>query len=338
VNARAAAREGERAVAVKRFLLDLFEQARGSVRGGVEARAATLDDVLNAGAERVDRAFAAQPDIRDEVFQMLVELYTDTGTREQIEALARRRVAAAKAAFGPEDARTAPSEVMLAAVQINFGVYDEAKALLDHARQSLDRAGDKSSIERARLLRWQGLLALATQQDIPWDEHPLRRAIQLMNSRYADTDDLLAALSDLPTVACHYGRADEAMAGATELYDRTITRYGKDNLFATEAIAQKARILQMTGRAKEAIPLYEEALAGMHRYVGEESPNIVAVLSHLAESYESAGRHADSDSTLAAARAAAERHPGNGHVEALLTRAQGTLEQIKAGHPPHCGA
>ena len=226
---------------------------------------------------------------------------------------------------------------MLAAVQINFGVYDEARALLDHGKQVLDRAGDSNSIERARLMRWQGLLALATQQDIPWDENPLRRAIQLMNSRYADTDDLLAALSDLPTVACHYGHADEAMAGANELYDRTITRYGKDNLFATEAIAQKARILQMTGKAKEAIPLYEEALAGMHRYVGEESPNIVAVLGHLTESYEAAGRPADSERTLAATRAAAERHPGNGHVETLLTRTQATLEQVKAGHPPHCG-
>ena len=338
VNARAAAREGERAVAVKRFLLDLFEQARGSVRGGVEARAATLDDVLNAGAEGVDRAYGAQPDIRDEVFQILVELYTDTGTREQIESLARRRVAAARTAFGPEDARTAPGEIMLAAVQINFGVYDEARTLLDHAAHLLDRAGDRNSIERARLLRWQGLLALATQQDIPWDQHPLRRSIQLMNARYADTDDLLAALSDLPTVACHYGRSDEAMAGADELYERTIKRYGKDNLFATEATAQQARILQMTGKPKEAIPLYEEALAGMHKYVGEESPNIVAVLSHLAESYESAGRSADSEQSLAAARAAAERHPGNGHVEALLTRAQATLEQIKAGQAPHCGA
>ena len=338
VNARAAAREGERAVAVKRFLLDLFEQARGSVRGGVEARAATLDDVLNAGAERVDRAFAAQPDIRDEVFQILVELYTDTGTREQIEALARRRVAAAKAAFGPDDARLAPSEVMLGAVQINFGVYDEARTLLADAQRLLDRAGDNTSLERARLLRWQGLFALATQQEIPWDEHPLRRAIQLMNARYADTDDLLAALSDLPGVACRYGRADEAMTGANELYDRTVTRYGKDNLFVGEAIAQRARILQLTDRPEEAIPLWEEALAGMHRYVGEDSPNIVAVLSHLAESYAAVGRTADSERTVQEMHAAAERHPGNGHVEALLARAQATLEQIKAGRLPHCGA
>ncbi len=127
------------------------------------------------------------------------------------------------------------------------------------------------------------------------------------------------------------------MAGANDLYDRTITRYGKDNLFASEAIAQRARILQLTDRPKEAIPLWEESLAGMHRYVGEESPNIVAVLSHLAESYAAAGRPADSERTIQEMHAAAERHPGNGHVAALLSRAQAALEQIRAGRPPHCG-
>jgi hypothetical protein len=187
-------------------------------------------------------------------------------------------------------------------------------------------------------LRWQGLLALATDQEIPWDDHPLRKAIQLMNARYANTDDLLAALSDLPTVACHYGRADEAMAGADELYERTVKRYGTDNLFASEAIAQRARILQLTDRPKEAIPLWEESLTGMHKYVGEDSPNIVAVLSHLAESYAAVGRTADFERTLEAMHSAAERHAGNAHVAALLERAEATIARIEAGEAPHCGA
>jgi serine/threonine-protein kinase len=337
VNARAAAREGERAVAVKRFLLDLFEQARGSVRGGVAARAATLDDVLSAGAQRVDTAFAAQPDIRDEVFQILIELYTDTGTREQIEGLARKRVAAAKAAFGPNDERTAPSEVMLAAVLINFGVYDEARALLDHAQRLLDNANDSTSIERARLLRWQGILTLATHPSIPWNQHPLRRSVELMRDRYADSDDLLAALTDLPTVACHYGLPGEAMASADELYRRTLARYGTGNLFVTEAIAQRARILQLTNRARDAVPLFEEAMDGLHKYVGEDSPNVVAVLSHLAETYQALGRTADAERTLDAARAATDRHPGDARLAALLAHSQQDIEQIKAGHSLHCG-
>ncbi len=69
----------------------------------------------------------------------------------------------------------------------------------------------------------------------------------------------------------------------------------------------------------------------MHKYVGEESPNIVAVLSHLAEDYEAVGRTADAQRTLEAMHSAAERHPGNGHVAALLERAQATIEKIKAG-------
>jgi tetratricopeptide (TPR) repeat protein len=227
---------------------------------------------------------------------------------------------------------------MLAAVQINFGEYDEARRLLDDAKRLLDGAGDHTSIERARLLRWQGLFALATDQKISWDQHPLRRGIQLMRARYAETDDLLAALSDLPYVSCQYGRADEAMAGADELYNRTIKRYGgKENLFASEAIAQRARILQLTDRPKEAIPLWEESLEGMHRYVGEDSPNIVAVLSHLAESYAAIGKTAESERTLAAMYSAAERHPGNGHVAALISRAEATIGKIKGGERPHCG-
>ena len=188
-------------------------------------------------------------------------------------------------------------------------------------------------------MRWQGLLALATDQKIAWDQHPLRQGIQLMRARYAETDDLLAALSDLPYVSCQYGRADEAMAGANELYDRTIKRYGgKENLFASEAIAQRARILQLTDRPKEAIPLWMESLEGMHKFVGEDSPNIVAVLSHLAESYAATGQTAEADRTLADMHSAAERHPGNGHVAALISRAQATIEKIKAGQAPHCGS
>jgi hypothetical protein len=127
------------------------------------------------------------------------------------------------------------------------------------------------------------------------------------------------------------------MAGADELYQRTITRYGKDNLFATEAIAQRARLLQMTGHPGEAVPLYEQALVGLRKYVGEQSPNIVAVLSHLTESYAAAGRVADAERTLDATRAAGARHPGDDRIAGLLAQTEARLAQIKAGKPPHCG-
>ena len=49
------------------------------------------------------------------------------------------------------------------------------------------------------------------------------------------------------------------------------------------------------------------------------------------------GALVDSQRTLAEARAAADRHPGDVHVAALLMQAQARIEQIKAGHSAHRG-
>jgi len=337
INARAAAREGKRAVAVKGFLLDLFEQARGSVRGGVEAREATLSDVLSAGADRIDSAFASQPEIRDEVFQILVELYTDTGSRERTEQLARRRLTAARSAFGRKDPRTAPAEVMLGAVLINNDEVAEARDLLLDAQRLLDNAGDRTSIERARLLRWQGTLYDASHTTVPWASHPLRQAVELLRDRYSTDDELLAALTQLPGVACHYGHPDEAMRDADELYERTTARYGKDNIYFTEAAVLRANLLQMTNRSNEAVPLLEQALPNMRKYVGKESPNVVAVLTHLAEAYQATGRTPQSEQALTAAQQIADHDPGNGHMTDLLRKAHERIDALKAGRTLRCG-
>ncbi|MEO8080580.1 MAG: serine/threonine-protein kinase, partial [Caldimonas sp.] len=157
-----AERQAARAVAVKRFLLDLFEQARGSVQSeGTQAREATVNDLLAAGAKRVETELVGQPEIRDEVFQILIELYSDTGDPKQLAALAKRRLGDAHAAFGAEDVRSVPAEVTMAAVLINTGETPEvAKAWLAHAETLLDHAGDRTSLWRARELRWRGLLAM----------------------------------------------------------------------------------------------------------------------------------------------------------------------------------
>ncbi len=197
--AREAERQAQRAVAVKRFLLDLFDQARSAVKSnGTHAREATVNDMLVAGAERVDRSFASQPEIRDEIFEVLTDLYSETDDREQMTSLARRRLVAARSSFGADDRRTAPADVLLAGVLLNYGENDEAKVLLDHAQMVLDRAGDTTSVGRAHLLRWQGAYVQLNDPKAPWPGHPMRRAVQLMHDRYPDDDNLLEASWQCP--------------------------------------------------------------------------------------------------------------------------------------------
>ena len=338
IKQREAEREAERAVAVKRFLLDLFEQARSSVRsGGTQTREATVNDMLAAGADRVDTSFAAQPAIRDEVFQILVELYSDTGEPKQIVALARRRLAAAQAGFGPRDARTAPAEVMMAGVLLNFGEAGEAAKLLGHAQMLLDQAGDRTSIERARLLRWQGVMAMITEAKPPWAEHPLRLAVELLRTRYADDDELLSALASLPSLACHYGEADEAMAAAEELHRRTLARYGDDNLFVDEADEMRGQLMALNGRAPEALPVLERALEGFRRHVGAKSPNMVQAQLGLATAYQAAGRAGASQRAYEAARQAIEHdHADDKRLAQQIAGTREDIDKLRSGQTLRC--
>jgi serine/threonine-protein kinase len=337
---REATREAARAVAVKRFLIDLFEQARSSVKqAGVQTREATVNDMLLAGVAGVEKSFAQQPEIRDEVFQILVELVSDTGDRQQITELARARVAAARASFGAEDVRTAPAEVMLGAVLLNFGDTKSAEPLLAHARLLLDRAGDRSSIERARLWRWEAMLDAQTHVKPAWAEHPIRRATELLRARYAGDDELLSALAMLPGIACSYGQTQEALAGADELYTRTLARYGGDNLYVDEANMIRGQLMLLGDRAADAVAPMEQALAGFRRHVGDKSPNVAVAEADLAKAYLAAGRGDDSRRIWAVAEQTVRAdHADDRRLAVILAEANAELDDIRSGKPHHCGS
>jgi tetratricopeptide (TPR) repeat protein len=127
------------------------------------------------------------------------------------------------------------------------------------------------------------------------------------------------------------------MRDADELYERTTARYGKDNIYFTEAAVLRANLLQMTNRSNEAVPLLEQALPNMRKYVGKESPNVVAVLTHLAEAYQATGRTPQSEQALTAAQQIADHDPGNGHMTDLLRKAHERIDALKAGRTLRCG-
>ena len=339
VKQREAEREAARAVAVEQFLLSLFEQANGAVRAeGVQARAATISDVLAAGAKEIEHAFAGQPAIRDDIYRVLVELYTDTGEPAQILALARKRVAAAHAAFGDGDARVASGETSLATALINYGDNDEAGKLLAHAERVLDGAGDRSSLERARLLFVQGLLARNVDTPPPWSSHPMRSAVDLLRKRYPDKEEILPALRELASVACENGLGEEARALAEEMRQRTFALKGADNLFADESDWLLGSLTLRTGRPADAVPLFERAVAGGQRHVGEKSPNVVAARFGLAQAYLASGRRDDSQRVMTVAREQVRRdHAGDKRLDQMLASTERKLANIAVGSPPHCG-
>jgi eukaryotic-like serine/threonine-protein kinase len=338
--ANRAKHEAERAVAVKRFLLDMFDQARTDTQKmGLQVRETTVNSMLVAGADNIERSFASQPDIRDEVFQILASLYSDSFDPKVAIQLARRRLDDATSAFGSADPRIVPAEIGLADALLTSGDDTEATSLLAHGQSLLDRVGDDSSLIRARLLRWQGILTMVHRDKTSWQQHPLRRSIELLRARYPREDELIQALVTLPAEACRFGHVEEALDSADELYRLSVSRYGVDNVYVDSAALVHGQLLVVDSRAEDAIVLLEQAQAGFKRHLGEKNQNVLLAQLDLSEAYWLAGRRDDSRAIFAnVEQAAAADHAGEKQVEAMLTTTRASLADLAAGKQLHrCG-
>ena len=337
IKQREAEHEAQRAIAVKRFVIDMLNQARATVQsGGVQASDAKINDMLKAGADSVEKSFASQPEIRDEVMQVLASLYSDAFDPKTGIELAQRRLRDAQTAFGADDERTVPAEIGLADALLTSGEDAEATKLIAHSQTVLDRANDQTSLTRARLLRWQGILVLVHGDKPEWHQHPLRRSVELLRARYADEDDLIEALVTLPSEACAFGQVDEAMSSADELYRRTVARYGDDNAFVDTANLIHGQLLTAVGKAEAAIAPLRKAEDGYRRHFGDKNQNVLLAQLDLATAYWMTNRKDDSQAIFAAAEQAAARdHPGEKQVETMVDATRKDLTNLEGGHGYH---
>jgi tetratricopeptide (TPR) repeat protein len=295
-------------------------------------REATVNDMLAAGADRIGKSFASEPEIRDEVFGVIEELYSDAFDPKQALALSRQRVDAARAAFGPTDLRVAPAQVALASSLVIADQMPEAQRLLAQTEALLDRAGDDTSLARAGLLRWQGIVVLITQARPDWHAHPLRRAVDLLRARYPDDDELLESLVSLPAEACRYGEPAEALAAAQELYQRSLKRYGDDNLFIDTANLLRGQLLLKTGHPGEALPVLEQSRDNLRRHLGPTNQNVLLADLELTETYWLLGRTDDAERRFAGVEEAMRRdHQGDRDVARMVSSTRDDLAKLKAG-------
>jgi tetratricopeptide (TPR) repeat protein len=194
-------------------------------------------------------------------------------------------------------------------------------------------------LQRARLLRWQGVMVLIDGSKPPWALHPLRLSVALMRERYADEDELLLALVSLPAEACRFGHVEEAISAADELERRTHKRYGTDNIYADTARLLHGQMLLAEGQLAQAVPLLQAAQEGYRRHLGEKNQNVLLSQLELVEVYWRLGQKSESQQLLTAAEQAAARdHAGEPMVARMLKSTQADIAKLQAGQTLHpCG-
>ncbi|MFN9133575.1 MAG: tetratricopeptide repeat protein, partial [Phycisphaerales bacterium] len=259
----------------------------GVVATAYQARQATLGRTL--AEEREARAVAAEARARDEA-----------ETAEQI----NRFITGLFGAINPEQAQ---------------GREPTIRELVDNASKQIegqfaDRPLVESAVRRTLGTTYRGLGR--------YEEGALmlRRSLELLESALPPGDALTRDVErELVLLLTDWGRFEEAEKRSTASLERVRSQGREQSIDGVRAMLDVSRVLQETGRGREALPLLERAVEVSGRVMPEDDAERVTALHNLGTALKDYGQLARGIPLLREALALRERIHGPEHPFTLYT-------------------
>jgi serine/threonine-protein kinase len=313
---RAARREARKAAEVKRFLLDVFEVSDPSQSRG---QSVTARELLDRGAQRIERELEGQPALRAEMLGALGEVYVKLGLYEPGLALVERELGLLASL-----PRTRP-EVRALALR-RRGNLLTLKGDLEGAEVALREAvalrranGGETSADYAEdldqlaaVLRPRGRLAEAEQRIA--ESHAIR--VRRFGGR---SPEVAVSLNNLAVMAREGGRFDEAEARYRESLDIRRSTLPPDHPDVASTLVNVVALQRQTGRFREAESLARESLALHRKLYGEDHAFTAGAANALASVLLKLARYEEAEQVLRDVLAYWERHEGRAHPNAVAT-------------------
>src|SRR5262245_17288672 len=126
VQARRIARERDRAERVSSFLVDLF---RVSSPGQSRGKEMTAREMLDRGADKIDKELADEPEVQGRLLYTIGRAYDELGQYSRAAGLFTRAVDISTRALGPDHPDTLDARNMLGVVNEHMGNYADAGRL-----------------------------------------------------------------------------------------------------------------------------------------------------------------------------------------------------------------
>ena len=198
---------------VRTFLLDIFRANSNEHDDPVKARQTTARELLDLGAGKIEGALNDAPEAKLDMLETLFLLYLDLGLDDQAVALGRKRIALAKATYGPRHPEVARALVDLANGTSESSSVNDGAALLKEAGAILDRNRDLQSQIRAAYELSMG--SATFQTDLAGSEAFAAKSVNLYR-KYPPSAELVAALNFLGQVQRQGHKYPEAVASLSE--------------------------------------------------------------------------------------------------------------------------
>ena len=314
--ARAKAREAEKARQVKDFLVSLFQVADPAQSRGREI---TARELLDRGVRRVDSALGRQPAMQEELLGILGTIHRELGLYARADSLFARAVVAAERAYGPDHPEVAARLTDRGTSLKELGELAAAESVYQRALAIRRRVLGPEHVDVAYTM---GELASTFSDEGKYQPaESLFRAVLALDLRHRGPADLEVA-TDLENLGVLLGERDN-FAGADSAY-RAALRIQKRHLDPNHPkviniLGNIATNLGDMGRYVEAESLHRQVLTARRRLFPEGHPDVAWSLHTLAALLEQTGRWAEAESLEVEALAQRRRLLGPDHPVTMQT-------------------
>jgi len=324
---RQIAREAQNTLQVKNFLFGLFTAVDPRAAKGREVSAREL---LDRGAERIERNPVLDPVQRAEIESTLGRIYYQLGLYDQADKLQSSAIAAL-AAMPAQALRHARTQTDRAETLSGRGEPKQAAELAEQASSTLETLSAATDEDRARTLHVRGRIAL-DQRDFAKAQTLSEQEIML--ARKADDADATLLFGALMTSgAASWGLAQPGRAEATWREAAQIAARNGQDVDLAKARANIGMALQRQSRYSAAVEVERQALAGYEKALGAEHDLTMSVRADLALSDYQLGLYAPARATMEQVIADERRKFGDSHPAIAGTEINLGLVLIDSGEP-----
>ena len=297
--------EAVRSQQVSTFLRELFEQAFPRQTLG---RVVTATDLVDAGAARVDRELASQPEIQASMLALLGSLYTEGGASSKAEPLLERSLAIRERVLGRDHLDTAETLYFLSRLRGRQGHYAEAKTLAERSLDIRLRAGADRLLPDSF-----SQLGIAQYRvgDFERAEASFQRAVSVEEKNRGP--NLPTYLGNLAAVQIDRDELDDARRALERALDIGVRAKGGVTADLHVSLLNLADIFRREEDFTHARSLLERELASQEQIFGKD--HATYELGALGDLYFAMGDHRRAREFLRRAIESGERVLGADHLE-----------------------
>jgi len=326
--ARKAAREANKADAVKNFLKTILAAPDPEQNGGREP---TLRQLLDTGAQRIDGELRDQPGVQSEVTGVIGGTYLALGEYDRAAALFRADLERQRRFAGPRSVAVATILTRIADALYEQNKYAEAGALYDEAL-AIDREQLDPHARQVAELLWDIAGVRRNRGDLPGAEAFDKQALAIyVETTGDDSTESAGVRESLSILYAQLGRFAESASLQAQVAAARARHLSADHPYTLNSRYNLAYVYVNLGRFEDAVRIAEDVVTRQRRVLGPRHDRLAVSLRILARALDQAGRAEDALAPAGESIAIQTAEFGPDHAQVAAGRIWRAVAEMHAG-------